>query len=150
MTPSPRPPVGSATALAVLIALASAAGAAAGPRLVLISVDGLRPDAISAADAPNIAALRDGGSWTDTALNDLPSATLPNHATMLTGVVSDLHGVNINFDTPGLVAVETLFDYAAAAGLRCEFYASKSKLDFLAPPGSVQWVDIAGDTTALT
>lgn len=142
---------GVATAVLVLLgALAPAAPVVAGPRLVLISVDGLRPDAIRPLETPRMAGLRDGGAWTATALNDLPSATLPNHTTMLTGVVSDVHGVIFNFDTPGLVPLETLFDYAAAAGLRCEFFASKSKLDFLAPPGSVQWMDIDGDTTALT
>jgi predicted AlkP superfamily pyrophosphatase or phosphodiesterase len=134
-----------------LLLLAGACSAAAqSARLVLISVDGLRPDAINPVDTPHMAALRENGASAETALNDLPSATLPNHATMLTGVVSDLHGVNINFDTPGLVPVETLFDYAAAAGRRSEVYVSKSKLDYLAPPGSVQWVEMDGDTAALT
>lgn len=134
--------------LAVCLAGSSSA-AAQNARLVLISVDGLRPDVITAADTPNMAALRDGGASAADALNDLPSATLPNHTTMLTGLVGDRHGVVLNFELPGTVAFPTLFDFAHESGLRSAFFASKSKLKYLAPPDVLETVDIDGETGPL-
>lgn len=137
-------------ALLVLFGWAAAAGAlAASPRVVLISVDGLRPDAITADRAPHMAALRAAGAQARLALNDLPSATLPNHTTMLTGLVSDVHGVLLDFELCGYVRLPTVFDHAAEAGLRSAFFASKAKLRYLAPPGSLETVDIGSDTEAL-
>jgi len=111
------------------------------PRVILISVDGLRPDAITQQTAPNIAALQAAGVRAATALNDLPSATLPNHASMLTGLTAELHGLLLNVDLPGTIPQTTLFEYAAAAGLRTAFFASKTKLAFLAKPGASEVVE---------
>lgn len=133
---------------AVCVAVSSLA-AAQDARVVLISVDGLRPDVITSADTPNIAALRDGGASASAAVNDLPSATLPNHTTMLTGLIGDRHGVVLNFELPGTVAFPTLFDFAGEAGLRSAFFASKSKLAYLAPPDVLETVDIDGETGPL-
>ena len=141
--------LGLAPALAAICAMTVTGAAAGGERrLVLISVDGLRADVITADVAPRMAALRDRGAWAE-ALNDLPSATLPNHATMLTGLLSDRHHVLFNFFLPGNIAALTIFDYAREAGLRSAFFASKSKLAHLAPPESLEVIDIDADTAAL-
>jgi predicted AlkP superfamily pyrophosphatase or phosphodiesterase len=107
-------------------------------RVVIVSVDGLRPDAITAERTPRITELARCGVRANGAINDLPSATLPNHTTMLTGLSGDVHGVVLNFDLPGTVGFPTIFDYAAQAGLRSAFFAGKSKLSYLAPPSSVE------------
>ncbi len=117
---------------------ARAQDAAVQPRVVVISVDGLRPDAITAERTPRINELARCGVSARAALNDLPSATLPNHTTMLTGLSGDIHNVVLNFDLPGQIAFSTLFDFAAQAGLRSAFFAGKSKLAYLAPPESVE------------
>ncbi|MGE0480695.1 MAG: alkaline phosphatase family protein [Phycisphaerae bacterium] len=122
--------------------------AAAGPRVVLISVDGLRPDAITPDVAPALTTLRDGGIAA-TAFNDLPSATLPNHASMLTGLVGDVHGLVANFDLPGKIRFPTLFDFAAASSLRSAFFASKSKLRYLAPDRALEVLEITGELEPL-
>ncbi len=120
-----------------------------GVRVILISVDGLRADVISEETAPNLAALRAAGVSAGEALNDLPSATLPNHATMLTGLVTDRHGLILNIVLPGTIPQLTLFDFAAEAGLRSAFFASKTKLGHLAPPGALEIIAIDGDTEPL-
>lgn len=134
-------------ALGVTAALGYTASGAT--RVVLISVDGLRPDVIAADTTPNLAGLIAQGFSAENAVNDLPSATLPNHATMLTGLVSDVHGLILNVDLPGTIPQPTLFNYASEAGLRCGFFASKSKLGFLAPPDCVEAFDIGGNTDQL-
>lgn len=103
------------------------------PRVVLISVDGLRPDAITPDVAPRMSALRDAGLHAELAINDLPSATLPNHASMLTGLSGDVHGLIADFEIPGSISDPTVFEYLSQAGLRSSFFASKTKLKYLAP-----------------
>lgn len=125
---------------ALLLAVSFSWHAAAGqkPRVILISVDGLRPDAITAETAPNMAALRDAGAHAERALNDLPSVTLPNHTSMLTGVSSEVHGVLVNTTIPGHTKTPTVFHFTHNAGLRCAFFATKEKLNYLAPPDDVE------------
>jgi arylsulfatase A-like enzyme len=121
----------------------------AGSRVVLISVDGLRPDAITAETAPNMSALKDRGTTATSAYNDLPSATLTNHATMLTGLSADVHGLLLDFALPGTIPQKTIFDYAAEAGLRTAFSATKTKFTFLAHAESIDTLDIDGDTAGV-
>jgi predicted AlkP superfamily pyrophosphatase or phosphodiesterase len=66
------------------------------PRVALISIDGLRPDALSEANSPGILALAARGAYTFGAQTVYPSTTLPSHASMLTG--QDPIGHGINFD----------------------------------------------------
>jgi len=130
-------------ALLLAVARESTALAQQTPRVLLISVDGLRADAVSAVTTPNIAALAASGVSAAEAVNDLPSATLPNHASMLTGLIGDVHGVIFDFSLPGRIATPTVFDFAHAAGKRCAFFASKTKLEFLAPPEALEAFEIA-------
>lgn len=130
--------------LTMIAALLSVSAFAAQTRVIVISVDGLRADMVDASTAPNMAALSAAGAHAARAINDLPSMTLPNHATMLTGLVSDRHGLILNFDIPGKIPQKTLFEYAKAAGLRGGFYATKSKLSFLAKPESLEVIEING------
>jgi len=124
---------------------------AADVRFILISSDGLRPDAITPELAPRMSALRDGGARAAYAVNDMPSATMANHATMLTGLVSDVHGLIIDFEIPGTIPQRTLLDLAHDAGYRCAFYVSKSKLKYLAHRESLEIVQTdAGPGTTVS
>lgn len=133
----------------LLIAIGCAPAVAQTARLILITVDGLRADMVDPQTAPNLAALAQAGAHALTAYNDLPSATLPNHATLLTGLTSARHGLLLNIALPGTIPQPTLFDWASAAGLRCVFFASKSKLAHLAPPAALESIEINADTEAL-
>jgi predicted AlkP superfamily pyrophosphatase or phosphodiesterase len=66
------------------------------PRVALISVDGLRPDALTESDAPGILALAARGAYTFNALTVYPSTTLPGHASMLTGLEPIGHGIDFD------------------------------------------------------
>ncbi len=114
---------------ALVLALVGAESAQA--RVILISMDGLRPEGISRAQTPTLDKLMAEGSSTFLALCDLPPATMTNHATMLTGVNATAHGVYENTDIPGEIDRVTITDICATAGLRAGFYASKSKLSYL-------------------
>lgn len=136
-------------AILTVVAGVLAAQAAAGDRLILISCDGLRADAITDATAPRMRELMSSGVSAREALCDLPSITLPNHTSMLTGLTAKRHGVLANTDLPGKVQFETLLDFAHDAGLRTAFFVSKSKLLYLAHPESIETTVYESDTVSL-
>jgi predicted AlkP superfamily pyrophosphatase or phosphodiesterase len=66
-------------------------------RLVLLSVDGLRPDIYRAAEMrqrfPNLAAIEKAGASAEAVETIYPSTTYPAHATIVTGLPPRAHGV---------------------------------------------------------
>lgn len=109
------------------------------PRVVLISVDGLRADAAQQADMPNLQALAQRGAYSWSARSVVPPATLPAHAAMLTGMVPAVHGLTWNDYRPGLgpIKVPTLFSLAHAAGFETVMVAGKEKLAHFDVPGTI-------------
>jgi len=118
------------------------------PRVVIFSIDGLRPDALLQAGAPVITDLAARGAYTWQAQTIMPSTTLPSHASMLSGYLPSAHGITWDEYRPekGLIPVPTVFSAARAAGLRTVLVAGKEKFRQLDVPGMVQRFDLcAGD-----
>lgn len=115
-------------------------------KIVIISVDGLRPDLALRAATPNIHALMNAGSFTFWARTTAESVTLPSHASMLTGVTPPKHGLQWNSDLPLIHPVypmfPTIFELAHQAGYTTAMAAGKSKFINLAKPGTLDWVYI--------
>jgi len=71
-------------------------------RLLVIGIDGCRPDALAAAETPNLDALIKSGSFTDktqilgSRYRDNDTVSGPGWSSFLTGVWADKHGVNDN------------------------------------------------------
>ena len=88
-------------------------------RVLILSIDGLRPELISLAPMPNLQKLMQTGAYTLTAQTVYPSVTLVSHASMLTGLCPAKHGVDWNDYLPenGIAEGTDLFDIAQAAGL---------------------------------
>jgi predicted AlkP superfamily pyrophosphatase or phosphodiesterase len=108
--------------------------------VILISVDGLRPDAIAAAGAHHMARLQAEGAWSHTAQTVLPSKTLPSHTSMVTGVEPAIHGITWNgdrTDETGAVGVATIFELAHQRGLTTAGFFAKSKFNHLDKPGTM-------------
>ncbi len=108
------------------------------PQVVIISVDGLRPDAVLQVEAPNLLALAERGAYTWQAETAAP-VTLPGHVSMLTGLNPGAHGVTWNDYLPekGYVTVPTIFTLAHAAGLHTAMIVGKEKFAHLNVPGTV-------------
>lgn len=69
------------------------AQAAKQPTLLLISIDGLRPQDINAQDMPNLWQLAEAGVRGEGMRPAYPSLTFPNHYTLVTGLRPDQHGI---------------------------------------------------------
>ena len=108
-------------------------------RVIILSIDGLRPDAIALAPMPNLTALMSGGAFSLGAQTVFPSVTLVSHASMLSGLCPSKHGVDWNDYIPALGYAQgtDLFDIAHAAGLRTYMFAGKEKLQQVTEPTSL-------------
>jgi hypothetical protein len=108
-------------------------------RVLILSIDGLRPDAIAQAPMPNLQILMKTSAYSLTAQTTFPSATLPSHASMLMGLCPAKHGVNWNDYLPekGYAQGTDLFDLAHAAGLETVMFVGKQKLRQITEPGSL-------------
>ncbi len=121
-------------------------------RLVIVSVDGLRPDLMLRAQTPHLRALMNRGVYTMWAETTDVAVTLPSHASMLTGVEPEVHGVNWNADLPeGQVlypSKPTLLELGRRAGYTAGVVAGKSKFDTLFAPGSTDYLWISNQTSS--
>ncbi len=108
-------------------------------KVAIISIDGLRPDALLTVGAPNILALADRGAYTWQAQSVMPSMTLPSHVSMLSGFTPDVHGIvwDEYIKERGPIPVPTLFSVARGFGRRTALMAGKQKFTYFCEgPGS--------------
>jgi predicted AlkP superfamily pyrophosphatase or phosphodiesterase len=115
--------------------------------VVLVSIDGLRPDAIAKFNAPALSKLLREGSYSLAATTIMPSKTLPSHTSMLTGEPPDEHGVlwnNVIDDQPGTLEIPTVFSAARASGYRTAAFFSKAKFSHLQVPGTLDYSQAPG------
>ncbi len=120
--------------------LGPAPGPARAERVVVVSIDGLRPDAIEKAGAENLLKLIARGTWCPKAETIRPSITLPSHTAMLTGLDYKRHGVVWNNYRPGHIPHPTLFSVASQSGKQSAMIFAKDKFHYLANPKSVSWI----------
>jgi predicted AlkP superfamily pyrophosphatase or phosphodiesterase len=123
-------------ALSTVSSAWSAPSQTSAPLVVLISVDGLKPEAILEASAhglkvPHLRAFMTDGVYANGVRGVLPTVTYPSHTTLITGASPARHGVydNTTFDPLARnergwywyaedIKVPTLWDAAAAAHLK--------------------------------
>jgi predicted AlkP superfamily pyrophosphatase or phosphodiesterase len=104
--PCRRPTANFLVALTVILAAgacrpAEEAGAPAGdvvrtPKVMLIGIDGVRPDVLAEVATPNLDALAALGAFTARTRTTTPSVSGPSWSSMLTGVWPEKHGVTDN------------------------------------------------------
>ena len=61
--------------------------------MILISLDGTRPSDVENLDLPTFAALAERGAVAEKLVPVFPTNTFPNHATLVTGVLPEVHGI---------------------------------------------------------
>jgi arylsulfatase A-like enzyme len=110
--------------------------------VIVISIDGLRPDAIDQFNAPTLQKLVREGRYSLNAKTILPSITLPSHTSMITGVGPEVHGITWNdnqVEARGRVQVPTMLATAHEYGLQTAAIVSKGKFNHLLTPGAMDY-----------
>ncbi len=107
-------------------------------RVLIISIDGLRPDLLLRAKTPNVRSLLATGSFTFWAETTAEAYTLPCHVSMLTGVLAEKHGVTWNeYIEQSYPNVPTLFEIAKQAGYTTAMATGKMKFIVFTRPGAL-------------
>lgn len=107
--------------------------------VIIISEDGMRPDAISPRLTPHHVRLMREGTSARRAQTIPQSDTLPSHASMLSGVGAREHGLHWNSfkEARGFIRVPTIFSVAREHGLSTAMIVGKPKLRHIALPETV-------------
>ncbi len=106
---------------------------------LIITIDGLRPDAITKDSAPYLTELIKNGSYSANAKTVDPPSTLPSHVSLVTGLKPKKHGTFVNewIDSMGYTELDTIFTQAKKEGFSTAMFVGKDKLNFIAAPGSI-------------
>ncbi len=115
--------------------------------VIVVSIDGLRPEAIDTYGATTLQRLMREGSYTLSGRTIDPSKTLPSHTSMLTGQPPERHGVLWN--TPVTAKASTIdlpnvFGLARARGYTTAAFFSKAKFQPLQVEGTLDYSQAPG------
>ncbi len=109
------------------------------PPVILIMLDGLRPDALTQARTPRLDAFMANGAYTLAARSVMPSVTLPCHTSIFHSVPPTRHGILDNTWHSMARPVVGLVDAAKAAGKRCGFFYNWEPLRDLNRPENLHF-----------
>jgi predicted AlkP superfamily pyrophosphatase or phosphodiesterase len=131
---------------AIALVLCAALGCSAGP-VLMISLDGMRPDYVTQADAhglkiPNLRRFMKDGAYAEGVTGVVPTVTYPSHTTLVTGVWPAEHGILANNTFNPTISVESWYWYARDIKVRTLWDAAHEAHLVTA---SVSWPVTVGD-----
>lgn len=105
-------------------------------RVVIVSFDGMRPDAIEAAGMTNLLELMKTSAYSLSARTISYPTTLPSHTSMLSGMCMEKHGMKWNGNNlyRGYAKGTDLFNLTHEAGMKSIMLVGKEKLRLIAEP----------------
>jgi len=107
-------------------------------KVLLVLIDGLRPDAIERNSHPFLREfMKAKCAYTEIGQSVMPTVTLSCHMSLFTGVDSTRHGTVTNIYTPPVHAVDGLFEVLARQKKQCYFFYTWEQLRDLGRPGSL-------------
>ena len=104
-------------------------------RVVLVLVDGMRPDALRGIET--VEKLKAKSVYTLEGQTVMPSVTLPCHMSLMHSVQPQRHGVTTNVYTPQVRPIPGLFDVLAANNISCRFFYNWEELRDISRPGAL-------------
>ena len=129
--------------------------------IIIITIDGCRPDKLAEADAPNIDNIAAAGAVALSHVTVFPAKTPPTHASMFTGAPPEVHEY---YDPGDELKVETIFEVFEAENKRTALIDGKGgrirglergvtyvklDVDYRWLPDEVEWApgseDLEGD-----
>ena len=106
-------------------------------KVLLILVDGLRPDAIDRCGHPFLRQLREESASCMESRTVMPSVTLPCHCSLFFSVDPERHGILTNTWSPQVRPIDSLGDTVAKAGKRAAMFYNWEELRDLNRPGNL-------------
>lgn len=106
-------------------------------KVILISIDGMRPDGVLQCGNPYVEKLMQTASYTLDAHTVFPSVTLPCHMSMFHSVTPERHGITTNLYMPPVRPINGLFEQIHAAGGNCAMFYGWEPLRDISRPGSL-------------
>ena len=88
-------------------------------KVILISIDGMRPDGVFSCGNPFVQKMTEIGSYTKTARTVVPSVTLPCHMSMFHSVPPMRHGILSNTYAPMVRPLKGIFEQLSSSGKSC-------------------------------
>lgn len=104
-------------------------------KVILISIDGMRPDGVTGCGNPYVNELMKIGSFTLNARTVFPSVTLPCHMSMFHSVTPERHGITTNIYMPPVRPIDSLFRVISKAGGVSAMYYGWEPLRDVSTPG---------------
>lgn len=108
-------------------------------KVILISIDGMRPDGMLKCGNPFVEKLKRISSYTFNARTVNPSVTLPCHMSLFHSVTPERHGIITNTFVPQVRPINGIFEKVKEAGGTCAFYYGWEPLRDVARPLSLKW-----------
>ena len=109
-------------------------------KVILISIDGMRPDGVLSCGNPFVEEMKRIGSYTLDAQTVYPSVTLPSHMSMFHSVTPERHGITVNQYMPQVRPIKGLFEQIAANGGSSIMYYGWETLRDVSRPDSLRYV----------
>ena len=110
-----------------------------GKKVVLISIDGMRPDGLQGCKNPYVKVLEKICSYTYTGRSVNPSVTFPCHFSMTHSVTPQRHGILTNTYVPEVRPVDGIFEKLKAAGKISAMFYGWEPLRDIARPGTLRF-----------
>ena len=108
-------------------------------KVILVSIDGMRPDGALKCGNPFVQELMKRGSYALDAQTVMPSVTLPCHMSMFHSVTPERHGITTNTYIPQVRPIRGLCEQISAAGGRNALFYGWEPMRDVARPGSATW-----------
>ena len=110
-------------------------------KVILISIDGMRPDGVQKCGNPFVEELKKISSYTFNSRTVEPSVTLPCHMSLFHSVTPSRHGILTNTYVPQVRPINGLFERVSQSGGTCAFFYGWEPLRDVARPGSLKWAN---------
>ena len=108
-------------------------------KVILISIDGMRPDGFLQCGHPFVHEMMQRGAYTLEGKSVFPSVTLPCHMSMFHSVPPERHGIMSNSYTPMVRPVRGLFEQITLLGGSCAMYYGWEPLRDVSRPESLRF-----------
>jgi len=110
-------------------------------KVILISIDGMRADAVTSCGNPFVEEMMKHGAYTLNAQTVFPSVTLPCHMSLFHSVPPERHGITTNMYIPFARPLNGLFEQIRNAGGVSAMYYGWEPLRDVARPGSLLYAE---------